>query len=530
MGHDEITDRTVGQSLPGRFMGPGQEFDQHYDVVVVGYGFAGAVAAISAHDHGAKVLLLEKMPDPGGISVCAGGGLRLSTDRAAAFEYLKATNAGTTPDDVIAAFVDGMFELEAYVQELAQINDATLIRQERVGNYPYPGFESMYFLEVDDVPGFDRVTGYPHARSLRNGTNMMKVLEDNVVDRGIDVRFSTSAERLISSGDGSVIGLWTTNDAEGRVSVAAARGVILTCGGFEANADMQRQYWQLNPVMTAAFRGNTGDGVRMAQDVGADLWHMWHFHGSYGFRHPDPAFPFGIRTKRLPDWVPEHSETDAPMSWILVDGEGRRFMNEYQPYFQDTGHRALDVMNPDTQKYPYIPCYLIVDDPGRAMYPLGGVVFNDRAVEPYEWSGDNLKEVELGILRKAESLDELARLIGCAPDQLESSIGRWNAACVAGGDGDFQRPPRSMTPITTPPYFVGEIWPVVSNTQGGPVHDARQRVLNSYGEPIHRLYEAGEVGSIWGHLYLSGANLSECFIGGRIAGKEAAGSPSWRAP
>ncbi|MBT5664408.1 MAG: FAD-binding protein, partial [Rhodospirillaceae bacterium] len=229
------------------------------------------------------------------------------------------------------------------------------------------------------------------------------------------------------------------------------------------------------------------------------------------------------------DWVPEHSETDAPMSWILVDGEGRRFMNEYQPYFQDTGHRALDVMNPDTQKQPYIPCYLIVDDPGRAMYPLGGVVFNDRDVEPYEWSRDNLKEVELGILRKADTINELAQLIGCAPDRLESSIGRWNAACTAGDDGDFQRPSKSMTPITTPPYFVGEIWPVVSNTQGGPVHDPRQRVLNSYGEPIHRLYEAGEVGSIWGHLYLSGANLSECFIGGRIAGKEAAESASWRA-
>ena len=197
-------------------------------------------------------------------------------------------------------------------------------------------------------------------------------------------------------------------------------------------------------------------------------------------------------------------------------------MNEYQPYLQDTGHRALDVMNPDTQQYPYIPCFMIVDDPGREMYPLGGVVFNDREVEPYEWSGDNLKEVGLGILRKAESLAELADHIGCAPAKLEASIEKWNSACAAGEDDDFKRPSQSMTPITSAPYFVGEIWPVVSNTQGGPVHDARQRVLNSYGEPIPGLYEAGEVGSIWGHLYMSGANLSECFIGGRIAGREVA--------
>lgn len=68
---------------------------------------------------------------------------------------------------------------------------------------------------------------------------------------------------------------------------------------------------------------------------------------------------------------------------------------------------------------------------------------------------------------------------------------------------------------------------MVSNTQGGPVHDAVQRVIDPYGEPIARLYEAGEVGSIWGHLYLSGANLSECFTGGRIAGREVAALLPW---
>lgn len=83
-----------------------------------------------------------------------------------------------------------------------------------------------------------------------------------------------------------------------------------------------------------------------------------------------------------------------------------------------------------------------------------------------------------------------------------------------------------MVPIKTPPYYVGTIWPVVSNTQGGPVHDARQHILDPYGEPI-RLYEAGEVGSIWDHIYLSVASLSECFIGDRIAGREVAGLAGW---
>ena len=77
-------------------------------------------------------------------------------------------------------------------------------------------------------------------------------------------------------------------------------------------------------------------------------------------------------------------------------------------------------------------------------------------------------------------------------------------------------------PIRTPPYIYGKIWPIVSNTQGGPVHDAEQRIIDVYGEPIPRLYAAGEMGSAFGHLYMSGGNLAECFIGGRTAGRMAA--------
>jgi succinate dehydrogenase/fumarate reductase flavoprotein subunit len=77
-------------------------------------------------------------------------------------------------------------------------------------------------------------------------------------------------------------------------------------------------------------------------------------------------------------------------------------------------------------------------------------------------------------------------------------------------------------PIATPPFRAAPIVPIVSNTQGGPVHDERQRVLDAFGEPIPGLYEAGEIGSVFGHIYMSGGNLAECFTGGRIAGREAA--------
>jgi succinate dehydrogenase/fumarate reductase flavoprotein subunit len=80
----------------------------------------------------------------------------------------------------------------------------------------------------------------------------------------------------------------------------------------------------------------------------------------------------------------------------------------------------------------------------------------------------------------------------------------------------------SLVPLGTPPYYTTALWPMVGNTQGGPVHDARNRILNPFGEVIEGLYEAGELGSVFGHLYLSGGNLAECFAGGRLAATEAA--------
>jgi succinate dehydrogenase/fumarate reductase flavoprotein subunit len=83
--------------------------------------------------------------------------------------------------------------------------------------------------------------------------------------------------------------------------------------------------------------------------------------------------------------------------------------------------------------------------------------------------------------------------------------------------------------ITTPPFYFAEVWPICSNTHGGPVHDADQRVINSFGAPVPRLFAAGELGGVFGHLYISGGNLAECFVGGWTAGRNAARSAPWDA-
>ena len=148
------------------------------------------------------------------------------------------------------------------------------------------------------------------------------------------------------------------------------------------------------------YRGNTGDGIRMAQDVGAALWHMWQYHGVYGFKHPDPDYPFGIRPKRLPDWIPgEAARADVKVPWIVVDRKGRRYMNEYQPYTQDTSWRGMEQFDSFSMSYPRIPSYMIMDEPGRGTYPIVSPTFNDRELK-FEWNETNLRELESQILPK----------------------------------------------------------------------------------------------------------------------------------
>jgi succinate dehydrogenase/fumarate reductase flavoprotein subunit len=254
---------------------------------------------------------------------------------------------------------------------------------------------------------------------------------------------------------------------------------------------------------------------------------MWHIHGAYGFRHPDPAYPYGIRVKRFPDWFPgEAHKAQLGMAWILVDAFGRRFMSEYQPYTQDTAVRPLQHFDPVTQRYPRNPAYLVCDEAGRKLYPLGKATSNDEGLR-YEWSEDNLREVELGILKRADTLDGLAAALGIDGNALHASVARWNRQCAEGSDADFGRPGGTMMRIDKPPFYGAPVWATLSNTQGGPVHDAQARIVDVYGEPIPRLYAAGELGSAFGHLYLSGGNIAECFVSGRIAGKHAAALEPW---
>ena len=515
-----------------------QTYAESYDVVVVGFGLAGGITALNAAEAGARTLLIEKSSVPGGLSICSYGAVRSARDPDDAFRYLKATNGGRTPDDVLRVLATGMCGVESYVRELGRINNAVIVnsveenalreksgdpyRRQIRANYPLPGTDTFYHTTVLDVPGFDARATYPWANGAPGGPKLFKIVHDHLVKAGVEIRLATPALRLIADPvSGEVRGVRVSTNGVER-AIEARRGVVLTTGGFEGSSEMKAQFFEGNPVLNAAARTNDGDGIRMAQQLGAALWHMWHIHGAYGFKHTDANYPYGIRVKRMPDWFPgESAKVNVQMAWILVDQHGERFMSEYQPYTQDTGVRQLQQFDAVTQRFMRNPSFLICDETGRRMYPLGKATSNDEGIL-YEWSDDNLKEVELGIIKRADTLAGLAQALGVDSVAFERSVERWNALCAGGNDADFGRPAGSMTQIKSPPFYGAPVWATLSNTQGGPVHDAEQRIIDVFGKPIPRLYAAGELGSSFGHLYLSGGNIAECMVTGRVAGRNAA--------
>ena len=492
------------------------------DVVVVGYGLAGAVAAIEAHDSGAEVLMLEKSQYPGGCSILSGGRVLCASDVDRATKYLLRISGDRVDTGLIRHFAQGLVNNDQYLRKLAEVNGGKVqAAKTKESIYPFEGHDTLYNVRIREIPGFSG--DFPWLQRLSpNGVNLMKTAMDNVEQRNIAVLFSTPAKRLVADASSTVIGL-IARSADGELAIRARRAVVLACGGFEHNQWLQMQYLQGKPFYSMAPLTHTGDGILMAQKVGAALWHMWHVHGSYGFKFPD--FPIAFRHS-----IQGPRNSKRVMPWIVVDKFGTRYMNEYPPAPQDTGHRAMEIFDPDILGYPRIPSYVIFDEVGRKRGPVA--LPEALGEHVYRWSKYNLEEVHRGWIVSADSIGKLGLKIRemdanedkMVPAQLEATVSKWNDIVTTGED-PFHRPPGTMIPIDVPPFYAVPVWPIISNTQGGPVHNERQQVIDAFGEVIPRLYCAGELGSFFSHLYQLSGNLGECLSSGSIAGKHAARAP-----
>ncbi len=208
--------------------------------------------------------------------------------------------------------------------------------------------------------------------------------------------------------------------------------------------------------------------------------------------------------------------------WVMVDRDAKRFTSEnfkaHTLYYELTmydSHRGL---------HPRVPSFWIFDqkriDSGALPIRIAGP---SGPVRLYNWSNDNSAEIAKGWIVKADTVAELARKLELDPDTLEHTVRNYNGYCEQGNDPEFNRKPADLVPVNNPPYYGVTMWPGGPNTQGGPKRNHRAQILNVDGDPIPRLYAAGEFGSVYGMLYPSGGgNLAECFAFGRIAGEHAA--------
>lgn len=508
-----------------------KSWDRVVDIVVAGYGYAGGVAAIVAHDLGSETLVLEKMPHPGGNSILSGGFFRIASDADKAFLYLKRLCLNTVPDDVIYEFSKELVQLPKFMKELSKINGTVVNERPGTGGtYKFPGGPSGDVIGLLAVKS-EQDLCFPWLKVHGTGWMVFKLLEEHIKERGVEVLLSTPMAELITGNNGGVIGV-VAEAREKRIRIKARKAIILATGGFEHNEQLRLQYLQAQPFYPICALGNTGDGILLGQKVGAGLWHMWHIHGSYGFKAPE--FPVGFRHRihgrHGSDHVPrpgqefslkKGDEGPKMMPWIIVDKFGKRFMDEYPPAPQDTPWRDLSVYDPHIKDFPRIPSYMILDENGRITGPLFSPISDDPSYR-YDWSEDNSAEIEKGWIKKGSSLEDLARQINVEPITLVQTVRRWNEVCEKGEDSDFHRFSKSLFPIFKPPFYAVEVRPIITNTQGALSHDKYQRVLNTGNEVIPRLYVAGEMGGIFGHLYLNSGNNSEAFITGLIAARSAA--------
>jgi hypothetical protein len=176
-------------------------------------------------------------------------------------------------------------------------------------------------------------------------------------------------------------------------------------------------------------------------------------------------------------------------------------------------------------RYSRIPSYVIFDERTRSSGPITSV--GHGANRAYHWSADNQVEIDRGWIVRGKNAHELAQKLEIQGTRLAATLAAYRESCRGGKDSEFGRAQPTLVELQGDLYGL-PVWPCLLNTQGGPKRNFRGQIVNVWGEPIKRLYGAGELGSIWGFLYQSGGNLGECLGLGRMAGTNAAGETPQR--
>jgi succinate dehydrogenase/fumarate reductase flavoprotein subunit len=349
-----------------------------------------------------------------------------------------------------------------------------------------------------NLPGADGVVYYAVPGELGPGPELWRGLESAMRTRAVRVLTETRVDQLLVSTSGRVSGVQVTNADDLRLEINARRAVVLCTGGFENAPGLCDSYLPVSPVHAISHPGNTGDGLRLAQSVGADVWHMNNFFGFWCLPVEGYAVAFGL------------GFTDP--GHLIVGADGRRFAAETGREAHDRLRVLGDVL-PSAPTYPQLPAFALLDERALQSAPISGF----RSPNGYSWSSDNAAELAAGWIVGADSSEQLGPALGIDGGNLARTVAVFNAAAASGVDAAFGRSAATMRPLEGERIYGVRMWPGVATTSGGPRRDRWARVLGPNRAPIPGLYAAGGNGSVWRHLTQHGGGLTDALVFGRVA-------------
>lgn len=469
------------------------KYQADYDVIVLGFGAAGASAARFAADHKAKVLLVDAAPygHEGGNTRYAGQIVGYTDDYDNMMKYYEnLTKPMNLPYLMLRTYVQGFANMKDYFNKyLCKPTTFASVKEQYAGlgsmapEYPeLKGSHSYDFLMVHNA-FFDAA--------------LWKLLRQKVIERSkyIDVWLNSRALHLVQDKDKTVVGVQIERDHQ-KVYVHARKGVVLTTGGFENNKEMVQNYLGADHLLPLGSMYNRGDGVKMASEVGAKMWHMWNYE-ALGIGH---GLVFAEKEGQRGRFIVY--PLLAQGSIFTVGDDGSRY------YREDEANRHGHIFAHGQWRIPI-----------RCVHPY--IIFDQTQLKQIKKHGYPLPDFTDRLI-SAKSIKKLAKKIGLDPKKLKRTKKEFDHFAKNGIDYAFHRDPKTMRKFDDGPYYAVKMSNDVLNTQGGPERNEKAEVLNENNEPISHLYSAGELGGICANQYQGGNNLAECLIWGKIAGDQSA--------
>ena len=485
------------------------------DVVIVGAGGAGMTAAITAAAEGKSVVIVESQAMVGGNSVRATGGMNAGktvyqdenefAEGAGVEKTLKTAAEKYADNETITALAKTVSEQWAAYQadpkgyfdsvELMEldtmiggkgVNDPALVEtlcSNSADAIDWLGEQGITLNSVSSAGGASVKRIHrpvnEEGKVVSVGAYMVPLLEEDCQKAGVQMMLNTTATEILTDDNGAAVGIKATG-ASGETITINAKAVILTSGGFGANMDMVVEYKpELKGFMTTNAPGILGQGIKMAQAIGADTVDMDQIQ-----IHPTVQYDSA-------SLITEGLRGDGA---VLINSEGKRFIDE-------VGTR--DVVSAAEIAQPGSYSWLIIDQK---------MVDDSSVIQGY---------IKKGYTFEGKTYEELAEQIGVDGAALAETMNTWNGYVEAKNDPDFGRT-SFANKLDTAPYYAIKVTAGVHHTMGGLTINTNTEVLKADGTVIPGLFAAGEVtGGVHGANRLGGNAVADFTVFGRIAGKAA---------